>query len=143
VLGELKTPASRRVIPLAKGTVAALRMHRARQREDYLAICMRWGETAQVFSTADGALVDPGTVSSSFHRLLDRAGLPRVRVHDLRHMVSSFLQSRGRSDREAQKILGHASEIATRRIYTHVMPNRRKSIMEPIEELFPTDTEAV
>jgi len=137
VLGELKTRASRRDIPLADGGVAALAQQRAVQQEEYRLLGMKWHKGTQVFCTVDGGLIDPSSIDKAFHRLLSRAELPRVRVHDLRHMVSSFLQSRGRTSREAQEILGHASDDITRGVYTHVMPDRRRTIMDPIDELFP------
>jgi integrase len=143
VLLELKTAASRRDIPLVRGTALALRRHRVKQRAEFLALGIPWHDGVQVFCNADGGLLAPGSITKAFHRLLARADLPRVRVHDLRHMVSSFLQSRGRTDREVQEILGHASVNTTRLIYTHVMPNRRKDIMGPMEELFPLETDAV
>jgi integrase len=96
---------------------------------------MKWHECTQVFCTVDGGLIDPSSIDKAFHRLLSRAELPRVRVH-LCAMVSSFLQSRGRTSREAQEILGHASDDITRGVYTHVMPDRRRTIMDPIDELF-------
>lgn len=143
VLGEPKTASSRRTIPLARGTVLALQRHVAKQKQEYGALGMTWHDGVQIFCTPEGGLLDPSAINKVLHRRLARSGLPQVRVHDLRHMVSSFLQSRGRTERETQEILGHASPITTRRVYTHVMPDRRKDIMGPIEELFPLETDVV
>jgi integrase len=143
VLSEVKTAASRRTLPLVAGTIAVLRKQRVTHMERQLATGLPWDDTLQVFPTVEGGLIDPGTVDKAFHRALERVGLPSVRVHDLRHTVSSFIQSRGRTEREAQEVLGHASAITTRTIYTHVMPDRRRDIMLPVQEFFPVeDSEA-
>jgi integrase len=137
VLSELKTAASRRSLPLAGGTIEALRVEQRSQRERSGALGIPWDDKNQVFSNFSSGLFDAGSVNKSFHRALEQAGLPQCRVHDLRHMFTSFIQSRGRTEREAQEVLGHASSSTTRNVYTHVMPDRRRDIMIPVKELLP------
>jgi integrase len=137
VLSELKTAASRRSLPLAGGTIEALRVEQRSQRERSRALGLPWDDKNQVFSNLSNGLFDAGSVNKSFHRALEQAGLPQCRVHDLRHMFTSFIQSRGRTEREAQEVLGHASSSTTRNVYTHVMPDRRRDIMIPVKELLP------
>lgn len=48
-----------------------------------------------------------------------RAGLPEVRIHDLRHSFASFLINNGRSLYEVQKILGH-TQVRTTQRYAHL-----------------------
>ena len=52
-------------------------------------------------------------------RLRVKAGLPHVRLHDLRHQYASFLVNSGQSLYVVQQILGHSSPIVTQR-YTHL-----------------------
>ncbi len=136
VLSGLKTAASRRSLPLPTGTIETLRTQRSTQREQFATLGTEWDENKQVFGGIDNRLLDPGSINKSFHRALARAGLPSCRVHDLRHTFSSFIQSRGRTEREAQEVLGHASASTTRNVYTHVMPDRRRDILLPVEEFF-------
>jgi integrase len=138
VLSGLKTPASRRSLPLTAGTLQSLQKQWSTKREQCAALSTPWDENHQIFGNIDNALFDPGSINKSFHRALQRAGLPPCRVHDLRHTFSSFIQSRGRTEREAQEVLGHASASTTRNVYTHVMPDRRRDILLPVEELFPS-----
>jgi integrase len=60
-----------------------------------------------------------GTIHSSWDRARKLAGLPEVRIHDLRHSFASFLVNNGRSIYEVQKILGH-SQVRTTQRYAHL-----------------------
>ncbi len=57
----------------------------------------------------------------TFHRCLERAGLPRMRFHDLRHTFASHWVMRGGDLYKLQNILGHSSPQMTAR-YAHLMP---------------------
>jgi site-specific recombinase XerD len=48
-----------------------------------------------------------------------RAGLPDVRLHDLRHTFASLLINNGRSIYEVQRLLGH-TQIKTTQRYAHL-----------------------
>jgi hypothetical protein len=60
-----------------------------------------------------------GTIMKVWSRLRDRAGLPHLRIHDLRHQFASFLVNSGRSLYEVQQILGHSDPSVTQR-YAHL-----------------------
>ena len=51
--------------------------------------------------------------------LRNKAGLPHLRIHDLRHSFASFLVNSGRTLYEVQQILGHSQSIVTER-YAHL-----------------------
>ncbi len=58
-------------------------------------------------------------VHKVWHRLRKEAGLPHLRIHDLRHMYASFLVNSGRSLYEVQQILVHSDPSVTTR-YAHL-----------------------
>lgn len=64
---------------------------------------------------------------TAFDRARARAGMPHVRMHDLRHTVGSQLAEGGASLRDIQIWLGHTSPTTTTR-YTHVELTRLKAI---------------
>lgn len=134
VLSEPKTAESRRVVPLPPGTLIALRKQQVSRREQFDVLGLPWHEGSQVFATVDNRLIHTSSVNKSFHRAVSKAGLPDCHPHELRHTLSSFIQSRGRTERETQELLGHASASTTRNIYTHVMPDRRRDVLLPVEE---------
>jgi integrase len=61
-------------------TVSALRRHRARQLEHKLAVGGRYQDSGLVFTWLDGSSIHPRW----FEQHARRAGLPRIRLHDLR-----------------------------------------------------------
>ncbi|MDO8713332.1 MAG: tyrosine-type recombinase/integrase [Polynucleobacter sp.] len=59
------------------------------------------------------------TVHKVWGRLRKKAGLPFLRIHDLRHLYASFLVNGGRTLYEVQQILGHSDPSVTQR-YAHL-----------------------
>ena len=60
-----------------------------------------------------------GTIMKVWSRLRKEAGVPHLRIHDLRHMFASFLVNSGRTLYEVQQILGHSDPSVTQR-YAHL-----------------------
>ncbi|MBU3069390.1 tyrosine-type recombinase/integrase [Aestuariicella sp. G3-2] len=58
-------------------------------------------------------------VNKPWHRIRAMAGLPELRLHDLRHQFASMLVNSGRSLYEVQQILGHSDPTVTQR-YAHL-----------------------
>lgn len=65
---------------------------------------------------------DGSLAPASFKPLLKRAGLPDIRLHDLRHTCATLLLSRGYHPRLVRESLGHASVAVTLDRYRHVLP---------------------
>jgi integrase len=83
-----KTMAGIRTIALDKRTAAVLRRHARRQQAEQSAACAAgrpWHESGYVFTRPDGAPLHPGYLTQRFRILVGRAGLPPVRLYDLRH----------------------------------------------------------
>jgi len=59
------------------------------------------------------------TISRQWQRVRKLAGLPHLRLHDLRHSFASFLVNDGRTLYEVQAILGHSTSKVTER-YAHL-----------------------
>jgi integrase len=97
VLQELKTDKSRRTLALPEVCVDALRTYRTRQLEQSLKAGADWTETGLVFTTARrgrrrqlGTALHPRNVLRILHAMLDEAGLPRMRFHELRHTADLY-----------------------------------------------------
>lgn len=91
---EPKTRRSRKSIPLPRLCTEALQEHRDRQQEER-ASAHHWIDSGFVFVTPLGTPIDPRNFSRQFAAWCERAGVPVVRLHDLRHTCVSLLLSLG------------------------------------------------
>jgi integrase len=129
VLMEPKTPRSRRVIDIEPRVVASLRRHRAAQEMERRVAGELWGEPVPdlVFTTPTGAPIDGRVLIRSWFRpLLAKAGLPRIRIHDLRHSYASIALARGVHPKVVQEALGHSTIAVTLDLYSHVVPSLQR-----------------
>jgi len=122
VFVEPKTSRSRRTIMLSQRAVSALRHHRARKNEQRLLTGSEWQDLGLVFSNATGGAPDPGWQRQVFQEELKRAGLPRLRFHDLRHTAATLLLSQGVHPKVVSEMLGHATITLTLDTYSHLVP---------------------
>ena len=120
-----KTRRSRRVIDLDGDTTALLQRHRARQRGLFLRLGVTASASDRVFTNEIGDPIRPDSVGQAFHRLVDKAGVPVIRLHDLRHTHASHLLAAGINVKVVSERLGHASVSFTLDTYGHVMPGQQ------------------
>jgi integrase len=111
--------------------MAALAEHRRRQAEEPLAASERF-----VFTGTTGRPLDASGVSGQFHEALARAGLPNVRVHDLRHTAATHLLTQGVHPKVVQELLGHSTISLTLDTYSHVAPALHAQVADHMEVLF-------
>ncbi|CAL9355463.1 Tyrosine recombinase XerC [Streptomyces sp. enrichment culture] len=73
-----------------------------------------------MFATAQGRPIDPTNLSRTFSALLRKAGLRRIRFHDLRHSTATLLLEQGVELVVIKELLGHAHIGVTATVYAHV-----------------------
>ena len=117
-----KTERSRRTIVLPDVVARALEGQRKRQLEARLAAGKRWTDTGFVFTTKIGTPIDGRNVHTEYKRVLQDAGLPNVRFHDLRHTAATLLLAQGVGPRTIMEVLGHSQISLTLDTYAHVLP---------------------
>jgi integrase len=125
VEGDPKTPAGRRAVVLDKRTVQVMRAHRRRQLDQKAEAADHgrpWTDTGYVFTRPDGQPINPNYATTRFRKLVQRAGLPPVRLHDLRHGAASLAHQAGADLKTLQDLLGHSSIVTTADTYTSVLP---------------------
>lgn len=136
VIGETKTAASRKTLYLAPSVAATLARHRARQAEERMLAGAAWVDRGLVFAGPAGQLLDPSRNGRVFHKIQDRAGVPRCRVHDLRHAFVSYLLAAGVDIRTIQELARHGSIGVTMNTYAHVLPAAGKAAATHMDALF-------
>jgi integrase len=132
-----KSDAGARTIALDAGTVTALREHRKRQMTDRMSRGSAWVESGKVFVREDGTALHPAHVTSRFHELAEVAGLPPVRLHDLRHGAASLMLAAGVPAKVVQETLGHSSIALTLDTYTSVFTEVAAEAAEAAAAMVP------
>ena len=79
-----------------------------------------------VFASELGGPTNPDALSSWYQALVKRAGVPRIRFHDMRHTAASLMIQRGIPPKTVSERLGHADVTFTLRTYTHLYDDQRE-----------------
>jgi len=136
LLGEPKTKRSRRTVRLTEPAVDALSDHLARQLVQIESLGDLYRDQGLVFATQKGTLVNPSNLRKcSFAPLLEKAGLPRIRFHDLRHTCATLLLARNVNPKIVSEMLGHATVAITLDTYSHVLPDMQDSATRALEDV--------
>ena len=129
---DTKTDAGRRVMALDPMTLRAL--------EAYVKI---WAEERHLlgqqskllFVWPDGTPLHPDTITAMFHKHVKAAGLPKIRLHDVRHSYATAALKRGISPKIISERLGHTNVAFTLQTYTHVIPGMDQDAANEIATL--------
>jgi integrase len=84
------------------------------------------------FDPRTGQALNYRTLRVHWEAARKKAGLPKLRIHDLRHFAASQMVRRGASLYDVQKILGHSSSAVTQR-YAHLAPDYLRDAVEKLE----------
>ena len=115
-----KSKQSRRTLPLPALAREALVRQREQQATWRQAGAWRGNPWALVFTTHAGTPLHARNVHHTFTRLVEQAGLPRIRLHDLRHSCATLLLEAGVDLKTISALLGHSQLSVTADYYAHV-----------------------
>ena len=123
-----KRATRRRHIRLSPHTLDVLHEHRKRAMAD-----------APVFHDTLGKHLRNGNVTKrSFKLILERAGLPEIRLYDLRHTCATLLLLANVPAKVVSERLGHASVTITLNTYSHVLPDMQRQAADALHKVFTT-----
>ncbi len=118
-----KTRNSRRVIDLDPTTIQVLdAWYHQRRRESTTDLTPQ----DPVFASANGRPVHPHLLSQAFDRLIARADVPRIRLHDLRHTHATLMLKAGVPIKVVSERLGHSTPAFPMTTYQHVLPGMQR-----------------
>ncbi|MGA5159675.1 site-specific integrase [Streptomyces pseudogriseolus] len=115
-----KTRASERRIAVPTRCLQSLKHHHEQQQREREAAGTTWQHNGHVFTTLQGRPIDPTNLTRTFTTLLSKAGLRRIRFHDLRHSTATLLLEQGVELVVIKELLGHAHIGVTATVYAHV-----------------------
>jgi integrase len=132
--GDPKTATSEREITLSPSVLAVLQGHHVRQRAMQQRAGEKWQDLGLVFPNSKGGYQRKLTNTSRFHRLLAQAGLPEIRIHDLRYTAVTLMMEMGINQKAIQHRVGHAHLEQTWK-YTHVSDTMQEEIASRLDTL--------
>ncbi|QJD85982.1 site-specific integrase [Cohnella herbarum] len=138
IFQEPKTVAGIRTIALPQQTVEALKKHRLGLEEDRKKAeknGTEYNDHGLVVQTRNGFPVSPYFLESRWLDLLRKSGLPKIRLHDLRHTHASLLLKAGIHPKAVSERLGHSSIMITLDRYSHLFPTLQQEAAEKLDDL--------
>lgn len=126
VEAPLKTKNSYRAVTISQQAIEVLKTQKAKTYDEY------------VFPSPNGGPISPDSVNNMLKRVLARAGIPKVRFHDLRHTFATIALQNGVDIKTVSGMLGHFSAGFTLDTYAHVTTSAQKEAAETIGRIIPT-----
>ena len=136
-----KTQSSERRIALPTECMRSLEQHRDQQAEEREAAGTGWKASGYVFTRPDGSPIEGATLTRHFNTLLYRAGLRRIRFHDLRHSTATLLLEQGVELVVIKELLGHAHIGVTATVYAHVRLRLQRDAIDLLGHALRNPTE--
>jgi len=136
VNGRIETPKNGRTrkVDMSQQLTATLKDLQITRKEETLRKGWR-GTPAWVFCDGNGNFLDDNNLRNRvFYKVLAKAGLRRVRIHDLRHSYASLLIQNGESLAYVRDQLGHHSIQVTVDIYGHLVPGGNKQAVDRLDD---------
>lgn len=132
---EPKTKNSIRTIGMSPRLVDVLKNHLASAPVSEMGI---------VFCSESGALLDDANLRDRvFEPTLIKAGLRKIRIHDLRHAYASLLINQGENLKYVQNQLGHASITTTVDRYGHLMPDAHNGVGQRLDNTVFSELDSI
>jgi integrase len=137
VLTEPKSSSSRRTIPLPPLALEALRRRKEAAEQEGT-----FRPDAPVFCDTRGGFMRPSNLlRRSFYPLLERAGVERIRFHDMRHTAATLALQEGVHPRVVADLLGHSRVTLTLSTYSHVLPTLARHAVDAISRSIAGDSD--
>ena len=133
VLAEPKSARSRRRVALPPFVVESLQEHHRRQAAERLKAGAEWQGGDFVFATVYGGPIDRGRVYRQLKVILEKAKLPDINLHELRHSCVSLLLAQKVPMRIIMETVGHSQIGVTMNLYAHVLPEVQAEAADAME----------
>lgn len=130
IISTPKTERGMRQVTLSSDALAELEQHRVRQgleREHLAALDHPWPDHGLVFTSEVGTPIHPRNLERTWYELQRRAGVPKIRLHDLRHLNVSIRRRLGQDVKLIADQIGHSNPTFTVKTYTHLFADDRQA----------------
>ena len=134
---DAKTDASEEWVSLSGAVTDALKAWRRQQLGERVKWGPAWKDTGLLFTHEDGSAWHPARVTVIFERLAYAAGLPPIRLHDLRHGAATMALAAGKDITAVSAMLRHSSVKITADIYASVLPELAAEVAGAVASMVP------
>jgi len=124
-----------RQIALPRSAVEALRKHRVRQIEARMPVGTSYNDLGLIFADPLGGPLHPNTLRYRFLRLVKEAGVPQLRLHDLRHTSATLSLANGDNPKIVSERLGHSTIAITMDRYSHFTATMQRESADRLDAL--------
>lgn len=139
IIKEPKTAQSRRTVTMPPSLVELFRAYQADQKLLRIQLGVSFNADDFVFIRPNGNPINPSAVTLAFRRILKKAELKEIRIHDLRHTHATLMLKAGVHPKIVSERLGHANIGITLDIYSHVLPGLQEEAAEKFDSIFEVD----
>jgi integrase len=130
-----KSESGKRVLPLPAPLHQALRAFRAQQAKEKLAAGSKYQDNGYVLVDELGRPWKTDRLRRQAYKLMEQAGVRKVRLYDARHACLSWMANNGVPDTVVSAWAGHSDLSFTKRVYVHPDPQSLKAGSEKLSEL--------
>jgi integrase len=134
--GGGKSQTSRRPMAIDTYTTVVLRAHLNLLHQEKEAFGEGYHDHGLVFCWEDGSPIYPDTITEKFNALVDRAGLPLITLHGVRHSYATIALRSGTHPKIVSSRLGHSTVAFTLDTYSEDVPDLDREAAEDIGRLF-------
>jgi len=120
-----KTSRGARIVTVPEDALEILATHKRRKDAEKAYAAQAWRPTDRMFTDEVGGQLTPMVLTHAWNRMQEAAGVPHVRMHDLRHLHASLLVRKGLDPRTIADRIGHAAPAFTLRRYSHMFEEQR------------------
>lgn len=137
LIQQPKTESSNRVVPIPSNIIAKLKQFKiAQNKERLLKGDLYLQDSNFVFTTPVGTPINQSNLRKIYNKLLDKAEIPRIKFHALRHTYATRLFEEGIQVKTVQELMGHSNINTTMNIYTHVTKEVKNNAAEKLNQIF-------
>ena len=112
-----------------------LKAHKKQQNKRKEIMVNYYIDSDYICTWNNGNVISPNYLTKTFHTVISKSILPKIRLHDLRHSVASNLIAKGMSVVDVQEWLGHANASTTLDVYSHAYKSSKNNIANAIEQM--------
>ena len=135
IFKQTKTERGKRRVAISEDVLDVLTNHRKHQDSEKRFLGEAWADTDLVFTSEVGTPIHPRNFDRTWKQLKTKAGVPQVRLHDLRHLHVSLLVKQGFDPATIADRVGHTDPAFTLRKYTHMFEEQRQAAAIGINDL--------